>query len=368
MRMLGLPLAALLIVALALPVVALAQEQYCTLGQGFYGNTGGSFNGFGTTALLDSLLSEGALTVGKTGCSLTFPEGASSCIIGLLPAGARPVAFPDTLGDAAVDSLCGTPPELPLKKGRFRNVLIGQTVSLTLNTRLDDELSDLEICPELRTVAALPGDDGLFGTGDDVMDTESDTLTFTIPESVIAALVDSLGLPQTVGGVLELANRGLAGEPTGGARLGDVNQAASAINDAFDGCRFLVSCTEFMPDIPLLRFDGSMDLPDVEIAGRSESPKGFALSPAAPNPARESVSVSFAIPEPSHVRLSVYNVLGQVVAVLADEDVYEREKTLTLDLRGENSVSSGVYFVRMDATGIESGRRVGLSSKMLVVR
>jgi hypothetical protein len=58
---------------------------------------------------------------------------------------------------------------------------------------------------------------------------------------VIDALAN-LGLPITVGGVLELANRALAAEDTGGASLSEVSGAADAINNGFDECRRLLSC------------------------------------------------------------------------------------------------------------------------------
>jgi len=67
---------------------------------------------------------------------------------------------------------------------------------------------------------------------------------FTIPNSVLAALSDpGLAINDvTVRGLLELANRGLAGLPTGGASLPDVNAAVDANNRGFDGCRVPVDC------------------------------------------------------------------------------------------------------------------------------
>jgi hypothetical protein len=105
----------------------------------------------------------------------------------------------------------------------------------------------------MTTQAALPGPDGLLGTSDDArnpgpdgaLGTSDDPLiTVNIPLSVTTAL-SVLGLPHTVSGLLELANRGLAGETTGGASLGDVNAAVNAINVGFGGCRFLLSCSDF---------------------------------------------------------------------------------------------------------------------------
>jgi hypothetical protein len=68
-----------------------------------------------------------------------------------------------------------------------------------------------------------------------------DRKTVNIPQSVLNALT-TCGLPQTVGGLLELANRALAGLPTCGATIGDLNSAVSAINEGFDECRVPIDC------------------------------------------------------------------------------------------------------------------------------
>src|SRR5262249_10201981 len=55
----------------------------------------------------------------------------------------------------------------------------------------------------------------------------------------------NLNLPQTVGGLLDLANKALAGDTNlGGASIANINDAVDAINRGFDGCRFLVSCAK----------------------------------------------------------------------------------------------------------------------------
>jgi hypothetical protein len=96
-----------------------------------------------------------------------------------------------------------------------------------------------------------PGPDGLVGTPDDPK------INVTIPTSVINAIAAgstlerigkfSIGpdvLPAgTVGRLLILANLALAGEPElGGASLADISAALGAVNAAFDGCRFVLSC------------------------------------------------------------------------------------------------------------------------------
>ena len=230
--------------------------EFSTLGQGAYGNPGGSFNGGSTLALTQGLLSSGDVIVGKPGRSVRIQVPSAWCISQRLPAAGTPRELPSTLGDAVLNSAtCQTAStSLPLTSaGKFHNVMLGQTIALSLNTRLSAGLASTAICNMMTTQAALPGADGLLGTNDDVRNPGQDgtlgtaddpIITVNIPPSVTTALL-VLGLPRTVSGLLELANRGVAGESTGGASLGDVNAAVNAINVAFDKCRFLLSCADF---------------------------------------------------------------------------------------------------------------------------
>jgi hypothetical protein len=230
-------------------------DLFCSLTQGFYGNARGRFNGEDATSLLDTLLVP-PLAVGGPGRSIAFEQASAPCVVDRLPAGGPPRALPPIGDETLLPPECQTDPPLPLigdrnarKPGRFRNVLLGQVLTLSLNLRLDPDLGALELCNLLVTQLADPGPDGLHGTADDVLDpgpdgmpgTADDTLTLAIPMSVTNALA-TLGLPSTVSGLLQLANLALAGEPTAGAREGDINEAVDAINRAFDECRFLLVC------------------------------------------------------------------------------------------------------------------------------
>jgi hypothetical protein len=113
--------------------------------------------------------------------------------------------------------------ELPMdKQGRkFRNNLLGQTITLALNLRLDPTLSVFHLQSSLCTV----GDGGSITPK-------------TIPASVLA----KLGSQNTVQDLLNLANKALGGDPTLSSMLSDIGGAAGAINEAFDECRVAVPC------------------------------------------------------------------------------------------------------------------------------
>ena len=146
--------------------------EFCGFTQGAYGNDGGSFNGVSRPELIDQLITLGdPLVVGKPGRSVTFAEGSEACVIARLPANSGATTLPIGLGDVSIDpSTCQTSPPLPLKNGKFKNVLLGQTITLSLNTRYDTDLGDLVICNTMVTQASLAGPDGLLGTDDDVLD------------------------------------------------------------------------------------------------------------------------------------------------------------------------------------------------------
>src|SRR5439155_10871485 len=186
------------------------------------------------------LLGQGRLVVGKLGSrSLSIQPGDALLLQQRTPSGGTPAALPDR-GDQTLQTAV-----VPLNpKGRFANVFLGQTITLSLNTRLSPALLSFGLTPTFCSQGVLAGPDGLKGTPDDVPVT-NDIQMFTIPSSVRGALLDpGVGVNDaTVQGLLELANRALAGLPTGGATVADINEAVDAINRGFDECRAPVNCS-----------------------------------------------------------------------------------------------------------------------------
>jgi hypothetical protein len=86
---------------------------------------------------------------------------------------------------------------------------------------------------------------------------------------------------------------------------------------------------------------------------------GFELSEAWPNPVTERTTVRFSVPARSHVRIGVYNVLGQRVKALVDETVEADLHVREWDGSGDDGarVSSGIYFFRMDAGDFSATRK-----------
>jgi hypothetical protein len=73
-------------------------------------------------------------------------------------------------------------------------------------------------------------------------------------------------------------------------------------------------------------------------------PSHFSLPQNHPNPFNTSTTIEFSLPEAAHVELSVYNILGQKVAVLFDGQKQAGKHAVTWDAA---VAPSGVYFARL---------------------
>ena len=87
-------------------------------------------------------------------------------------------------------------------------------------------------------------------------------------------------------------------------------------------------------------------------------PWEYDLAQNYPNPFNPATTVEFALPLAGRVSLKVYNLMGQEVVTLADGEMpagYHQVYWRGEDNRGE-SVSSGVYFYRLETSEFEKTR------------
>lgn len=82
------------------------------------------------------------------------------------------------------------------------------------------------------------------------------------------------------------------------------------------------------------------------VADRSELPDGYFLSQNYPNPFNPTTSINFSVGKPTHVKLTVYNVLGQNVATLVNSRLSAGTHAVQFDAK---KLTSGVYFYRLEA-------------------
>ncbi|MFB3132064.1 MAG: T9SS type A sorting domain-containing protein, partial [Rhodothermales bacterium] len=84
-------------------------------------------------------------------------------------------------------------------------------------------------------------------------------------------------------------------------------------------------------------------------------PRELALHPNFPDPFSDNTTISYTLPETMPVRLEMYNILGQRIAVLVDEEKPAGTYTFTL---GRGGLASGVYLLRMIAGGTQHIERM----------
>ncbi len=99
---------------------------------------------------------------------------------------------------------------------------------------------------------------------------------------------------------------------------------------------------------------------DVREIHESQLPGNFALEQNYPNPFNPSTTIEFAVPTASHVNLGVFNILGQKVITLVDQDLPAGYKSVTwngVNTSG-NQVASGIYFYRMMAKDFQTTKRL----------
>ncbi len=79
---------------------------------------------------------------------------------------------------------------------------------------------------------------------------------------------------------------------------------------------------------------------------RSAAPKTFALEQNYPNPFNPTTTIAYAVPKASDIRLTVYDMMGREVAVLAEGR--KAAGFYTVEFDGKN-LASGIYFYRLKA-------------------
>jgi hypothetical protein len=89
-----------------------------------------------------------------------------------------------------------------------------------------------------------------------------------------------------------------------------------------------------------------------EVPGSEESrPSEFSLSQNYPNPFNPVTNIRFTVSKSAQVKIEVFNIVGQRVVTLVDQEMTPGTYVADWDSKDENGseVSSGLYFYRMQA-------------------
>lgn len=105
--------------------------------------------------------------------------------------------------------------------------------------------------------------------------------------------------------------------------------------------------TDWFPVFPATSIEG----PETNL------PAQISLEQNYPNPFNPSTRITFSVPEDGKVTLEVFNILGQRVAVLVNENVRAGIHSATFDAR---ALGSGIYVYRLNANGQAITRKMTL--------
>lgn len=101
----------------------------------------------------------------------------------------------------------------------------------------------------------------------------------------------------------------------------------------------------------------------------NEIPQGFTLYQNYPNPFNPSTHIEYSLPSQSHITIKLYNILGQEITTLVDEE-QDRGNHLVVWNGGSNGllVGTGVYFYRIEARQRDGQFLFSSVKKMVLIK
>ncbi len=98
-------------------------------------------------------------------------------------------------------------------------------------------------------------------------------------------------------------------------------------------------------------------------------PKEYALFQNYPNPFNPSTTIKYALPFESNVKISIYNITGQLIKVLVNSELPtgSHEVTFSTNSNGEQ-LSSGIYFYTIEAQAVGGSGSFRQTKKMVLMK
>ena len=289
-------------------MVKLCESGFCTYTQGYYGNKGGlsCFQGqkITTKGLIQKALLSGPIVLGKASLNKTFTVSysAADSVIMILPGGGPSNALAYT-GNRTPSTL----PSSMLKNGRIYNGLLAQTLTLALNMRVNEGLGDFELLSEKYLMTQDKA-----GCGSDSVK-KCAYHSYRLNNRVVQAL----GAENTVSGLMDIANKALAGVLPNGLSYSDITSAVDLINNAFDGCRvgWYSDTIVYCPDLTLN--SSSLNNGFVQQENKKIVPQVVVY----PNPFKDQITFKIMMPENGKGSLSIYTASGQLLSTVFEQQI-----------------------------------------------
>ncbi len=100
----------------------------------------------------------------------------------------------------------------------------------------------------------------------------------------------------------------------------------------------------------------------------SSLPEDFILQQNYPNPFNPSTTIEFSLPVSSDVKLTIYNILGEVVNILFDKQLEPGLHSVNWNSTNKsgNKMVSGVYFFELKANGVDGSEFTNLKKMILL--
>ena len=92
-------------------------------------------------------------------------------------------------------------------------------------------------------------------------------------------------------------------------------------------------------------------------------PKSFNLYQNYPNPFNPSTTIQYALPFRSHVKIQIFNILGQIVAELVNSEQDAGYRSFVWNPK----VASGIYFYKIEAIGVGNPNNRYMNTKKMIL-
>ncbi|MCH8305286.1 MAG: T9SS type A sorting domain-containing protein [Candidatus Marinimicrobia bacterium] len=164
---------------------------------------------------------------------------------------------------------------------------------------------------------------------------------------------------------------GSSGPEVAAVTVDDGNYKIFLTGFGFEG---LISGNRITPPDQLmfrtLTWFGVPGLISVEDEVIASLPKKFELEQNYPNPFNPETSINYAIPQNASVKLTIYNILGQKILTLVDEQKLSGVYSVSWNGKNDSGaqVASGLYFYRLEARHTTGGnQRIFVDAKKMLL-
>lgn len=309
-------------------------EELCTYTQGKYGNQGNSSicdgeMSYPTAEFVEMLLGEGELALGWGANLLIFQAGDAGLIDAILPSQGSNELI---IGTCNANQACIS--SYLTRQGRLKSGLIGQTLTLGLNLRINDGLSIFELQSEGLLTTQEVEECGSGVPVEMVCEPIYDDLGMITGYNMVVnpywyaqinpgllCYMAENGYELTVGGLYLLANHALGGFATFPASvtcedvtyeitLTTIKDAVDMINNIFDECRIFVGYLDEMISCPPVFYSA----PAVNEAAQPVS-NSVEVS-VMPNPFSVSTEITVTTPIDTRADVEVYDMTGRRITSL----------------------------------------------------